>query len=87
MKPVVDHWNYRVVRSRDGAHTEHSIREVYYDADNKILGIGEKPAEPLENDWLDLIDTLASQYRALTRPGVDLDTREEFPAPRWTRKT
>ena len=94
----MSHWNYRVTRQRVpedplGLDYVYAIRDVYYDDDGG-LSWGAEPQAPHGETWAELYDDLSKMMDgALLRPGLDLDTREDFkpwrssdPEPRGRRE-
>lgn len=61
------HWNYRVVR-KDGYYGIHS---VYYDEQEKIIGLSENP-EPARSEDLDYLKTqLTLMLEALDKDFIE----------------
>lgn len=52
----MNYWNYRVVRSRSELENEYyySIREVYYNDKNEIVGISSESQKPIGNSLEEL---------------------------------
>ena len=74
------HWNHRVVKRTYPApsnETFYQIHEAYYGVENKPA-ITEEPDYPLGESIEELREDLQRMLRALDKPVLDYDTREEI---------
>jgi hypothetical protein len=76
-------WSYRVVKyvttiplgDRD---ITYSIHSVYYDENNDIVNISERPQYPMSDDLEGLKWTLSKMMEACNKPIIDYNTTEEL---------
>jgi hypothetical protein len=76
-------WNYRVVKyvttiplgDRDITYAIHS---AYYDENNDIVKISERPQYPMSDDLEGLKWTLSKMMEACNKPAIDYNTIEEL---------
>lgn len=74
-------WNYRVFREENG---DYIIREVFYDADDTILGCTAEAVEPMGRTIEELATSIADFHAALALPVLTL---ADIPQPAQDRPT
>lgn len=72
-------WNHRVVRRvYPDAEVLYEIHEVYYNPDGTVDMMTVDGIDPIGEDLAGLRWTLEHMLRALEKPVLDYDTREEI---------
>lgn len=69
-KPA-SHWNYRVVRTKEGDEYVFDVREFYYE-NGQIAAWSRDPIAPGGESWHELADDLVKMQRAVSEPIIDL---------------
>lgn len=76
----MSHWNYRVVKQHSGIYSDCVLREVYYNAEGKIINWS-GPIRLYGNNAQDLSEEVDKAKQAFTKPTLilyyDEDTGRE----------
>lgn len=80
------HWNYRMTVQKVDGEEVWDIRELHYDAEDRVIGWTADPVGPHGSSWRELREDLLRMSKVVGKPAFDLDTRR-WRAPRlWGRK-
>ena len=64
------HWNYRVIKTKDGEDDYYQVHSCYY-TDNKLDGTSVEPAKAAGNTLEELRADLQRMLDALDKPIID----------------
>ena len=75
----IAYWNHRITRQVVDNETVFAIREVYYDAENAVLGWTQDEVGPHGETWTEIVADLARMIACMNKPVLDIDTRTDIP--------
>lgn len=79
MGAKIAYWNHRITRQVVGDETVFAIREVYYGAEDEVLGWTEDAVGPHGESYTEIVADLARMIACMNKPVFDIDTRTEIP--------